>query len=135
MLETWRDCTALVVDRIDARFGSVEALKARLYGLRIADNCWLSSAGKQGGMYTFRATMYKHMYLYLSAGLQLQHPEHSRTLRKICGRAEKGLRVINGDRPSDARFPRLSFQAVADGESLENKTRRCFSGDPNLNPR
>ena len=40
--------------------------QARLYGLRVEDNCWLSTAGRRGRL-RLCATTYKHLYLYLAA--------------------------------------------------------------------
>ncbi|MCP4242145.1 MAG: hypothetical protein GY772_16430 [bacterium] len=138
-----QDADIIVVPDITRDFYGVAALKARLWGRRLADSEWLASAGKAGRILAFRAWRANcHAIVYLSSAIDTKYRKAfvraAATAPVMPGSREARLivhdNIMDASGPSDAevtRHPRLTWLVVATDVELK-AVERAREGRPPL---
>ncbi len=113
----------IIVIGLSARWHGTLALKARLYGKRLADVDWLHSKGRSGQCVSFMRVLDTcHVVLYLSGKFVEQFPILSKVLREgslaspAVASGSHRFVVMDGARPVAPALPRLTFNVLSEDE-------------------
>ena len=105
----WARAHILLVDRVNERLCTPEALKCRLQGLRICDNQFLETDGRKGSCLCFKPALKQHLYLHLSDEFVLRYPDHSNILLECNSSPDARIRVFRSAAPEAPAHPFLTF--------------------------
>ena len=103
----------VMVDNISTGLQSPEALKCRLYGLRLCDPMYIASNTKKGSCLAFQKGLDLHFHLYLLEDFVARWPDHAEVLLFLGSVSECKLQVHRGPAPDNPKHPRLTFSVCA----------------------